>query len=82
MTSLSTLAGRFGLSLAAMQEVSRTCGSTGFLTWCHDVCGLYMEQSGNPTVGASDDGAGGKEEANFADSFFGSIGMKPQTVRN
>lgn len=41
-----------------------------------------MEQSGNPTVGASDDGAGGKEEANFADSFFGSIGMKPQTVRN
>ena len=41
-----------------------------------------MEQSGNPTVGASDDGKGGNEEANFADSFFGSIGMKPQTVRN
>lgn len=41
---------RFGLALAAMQEVSRSCGSTGFLTWCQDVCGLYMEQSGNPAL--------------------------------
>lgn len=41
-----------------------------------------MEQSGNPKVGASNDGDDGKEKANFADSFFGSIGMKPQTVRN
>lgn len=47
---LDSHGGRFGLSLAAMQEVSRTCGSTGFLTWCHDVCGLYMEQSGNPAL--------------------------------
>ena len=43
---------RFGLSIAAMQEISRHCGSTGFLTWCHDVCGLYMEQSGNPALKA------------------------------
>ncbi|GAB0152610.1 MULTISPECIES: acyl-CoA dehydrogenase family protein [Marinobacterium] len=42
--------GRFGLALATMQEVSRHCGSTGFMTWCHDVCGLYMEQSGNPAL--------------------------------
>lgn len=41
---------RFGLSLAAMQEISRHCGSTGFLTWCQDVCGIYMEQSGNPAL--------------------------------
>jgi hypothetical protein len=41
---------RFGLSIAAMQEISRACGATGFLTWCHDVCGLYMEQSGNPAL--------------------------------
>ncbi len=40
--------GRFGLSLAAMQEASRACGATGFLMWAHDVCGLYIEQSGNP----------------------------------
>jgi alkylation response protein AidB-like acyl-CoA dehydrogenase len=33
-----------------MSAISRNCGSTGFLTWCHDVCGLYMEQSGNPAL--------------------------------
>ncbi|HEY2023103.1 acyl-CoA dehydrogenase family protein, partial [Paraburkholderia sp.] len=44
---------RFGLSLAAMQEASRACGSTGFLMWAHDVCGLYMEQSGNPSLGGA-----------------------------
>lgn len=42
---------RFGLALDAMRAISRSCGSTGFLTWCHDVCGLYMEQSGNPALG-------------------------------
>lgn len=41
---------RFDLALASMQEISRHCGSTGFMTWCHDVCGLYMEQSGNPAL--------------------------------
>ncbi|MBX2858431.1 MAG: acyl-CoA/acyl-ACP dehydrogenase [Cellvibrionaceae bacterium] len=38
---------RFDLALSAMQTVSRYCGSTGFITWCQDVCGLYMEQSEN-----------------------------------
>ncbi|MFK7862154.1 MAG: acyl-CoA dehydrogenase family protein, partial [Granulosicoccus sp.] len=38
---------RFGDAIAAMQAISSGCGSTGFLTWCHDVCGLYMEQSEN-----------------------------------
>lgn len=41
---------RFDLALAAMNDVTRSCGSTGFLMWCHDVCGLYMEQSGNPAL--------------------------------
>lgn len=41
---------RFGLAIAAMQTASRACGATGFLMWCHDVCGLYMEQSGNPAL--------------------------------
>jgi alkylation response protein AidB-like acyl-CoA dehydrogenase len=41
---------RVGLALDAMRAISRRCGSTGFLTWCHDVCGLYMEQSGNPAL--------------------------------
>lgn len=47
---LNRSGGRFDLALAAMNEVTRSCGSTGFLMWCHDVCGLYMEQSGNPAL--------------------------------
>src|SRR5476651_139284 len=31
---------RFALSIDAMREASRACGSTGFLMWAHDVCGL------------------------------------------
>lgn len=42
--------GRVGLAIAAMQAASRACGATGFLMWCHDVCGLYMERSGNPAL--------------------------------
>lgn len=41
---------RFDLALLAMHEITRACGTTGFLTWCHDVCGLYMEQSDNPAL--------------------------------
>jgi alkylation response protein AidB-like acyl-CoA dehydrogenase len=41
---------RVGLAIDAMRAISRRCGSTGFMTWCHDVCGLYMEQSGNPAL--------------------------------
>ncbi|BAU88824.1 acyl-CoA dehydrogenase [Methylorubrum populi] len=53
---------RFGLSVAAMQAASRACGATGFLMWCHDVCGLYLEQSGNPALSGSvlDDHAVGR----------------------
>ena len=40
----------YGLAISAMTEVSRVCGATGFMVWCHDVCGLYMEQSGNPAL--------------------------------
>lgn len=43
----------FGLSIRAMSEVSRVCGATGFMMWCHLVCGLYMEQSGNPHLGGA-----------------------------
>ena len=40
----------YGMAIAAMSEVSRVCGATGFMVWCHDVCGVYMEQSGNPAL--------------------------------
>ena len=32
----------YGLAIQAMTEVSRVCGATGFMVWCHDVCGVYM----------------------------------------
>lgn len=41
---------RVGLAIDAMRAISRRCGSTGFMAWCHDVCGLYMEASGNPAL--------------------------------
>ena len=37
-------------AIRAMTEAGRVCGSTAFLMWCHDVCGLYLEQSGNPAL--------------------------------
>ena len=40
----------YGLAIRAMAEVSRVCGATGFMVWCHEVCGTYMEQSGNPEL--------------------------------
>ncbi|MDO9358083.1 MAG: acyl-CoA dehydrogenase family protein [Polaromonas sp.] len=40
----------YGLAIRAMSEVSRVCGATGFMVWCHEVCGVYMEQSGNPAL--------------------------------
>ena len=40
-----------------------------------------MEASGNPNVGASDNGSDGPTP-DFADSFFGSIGMKPKAAHN
>ena len=40
----------YGAAIGAMAEVSRVCGATGFMVWCHDACGLYMEESGNPAL--------------------------------
>ena len=40
----------FGLSIRSMAEASRVCGATGFMMWCQAVCGLYLQQSGNPEL--------------------------------
>ena len=39
-----------GVAIAAMSEAARVCGATGFMIWCHAVCGLYMQASGNPAM--------------------------------
>jgi alkylation response protein AidB-like acyl-CoA dehydrogenase len=43
-------AGDFFLSIQAMAEASKVCGATGFMMWCQSVCGLYLQQSGNPAL--------------------------------
>jgi alkylation response protein AidB-like acyl-CoA dehydrogenase len=40
----------YAAAIGAISEVSRVCGATGFMVWCHAVCGLYMEESGNPAL--------------------------------
>ncbi|GBQ47782.1 acyl-CoA dehydrogenase family protein [Komagataeibacter europaeus] len=40
----------FGLAIQAMATVSRQCGATGFLMWCHMVCGLYLEKAPNSAL--------------------------------
>lgn len=47
---LNTYGQRFDLALSNMKAISRQCGSTGFMTWCQDVCGMYMELSENPAL--------------------------------
>lgn len=42
--------GDYFLAIQAMAEASRVCGATGFMMWCHAVCGLYLQQSGNPEL--------------------------------
>lgn len=43
----------YGAAIQAITEVSRVCGATGFMMWCHAVCGVYMESSGNPALGGA-----------------------------
>jgi len=43
-------AGDYLSAIQAMAEVSAVCGATGFLVWCQQVCGLYLQQSGNPAL--------------------------------
>lgn len=47
---LSSQGSRFDVAIDAMAAISRVCGTTGFLTWCHQVCGLYLDQSENPNL--------------------------------
>ncbi|MCL1624129.1 acyl-CoA/acyl-ACP dehydrogenase [Moraxella sp. Tifton1] len=39
--------GDFGTAILATAKIAQTCGTTGFLSWCHQVCGLYLDQSDN-----------------------------------
>jgi alkylation response protein AidB-like acyl-CoA dehydrogenase len=56
-------------AIRAMTEVGRVCGATAFMMWCHDVCGLYMEQSGNPAL------MGERLDAHAVGATMGGTGM-------
>ena len=60
---------RFHTAIQAMQSASRSCGATGFLMWSHDVCGMYMEQSGNPYL------SGARLDAHASGKTFGGTAL-------
>jgi alkylation response protein AidB-like acyl-CoA dehydrogenase len=59
----------FERAISAMSNISRTCMSTGFMTWCQDVCGLYIEQSGNQAL------IGRRLSAHVSGKTLGGTGM-------
>lgn len=40
-------------ALRAIEVVSETCMSTGFITWCHNACAWYIQNSENATLKAN-----------------------------
>jgi alkylation response protein AidB-like acyl-CoA dehydrogenase len=40
-------------ALRAIETVSATCMSTGFITWCHNACAWYIQNSDNETLKAN-----------------------------
>ncbi|OOR90811.1 acyl-CoA dehydrogenase [Moraxella caviae] len=47
---LNEYGNRFDLAILANAQVGRVCGTTAFLTWCHQVMGLYLDQSNNAAL--------------------------------
>ncbi|AKG17774.1 acyl-CoA dehydrogenase family protein [Moraxella bovoculi] len=47
---LNEYGNRLDLAILANAQVGRVCGTTGFLTWCHQVMGLYLDQSDNSAL--------------------------------
>lgn len=44
---LNANGGDFGTAILSTAKIAEVCGTTGFLSWCHQVCGLYLDQSDN-----------------------------------
>ncbi len=40
----------YGLAVRAMAQASRVCGATGFMMWCHAVCGLYLQEAASESL--------------------------------
>ncbi|MDO4896802.1 MAG: acyl-CoA dehydrogenase family protein [Moraxella sp.] len=47
---LNEYGNRLDLAILANANVGRVCGTSAFVTWCHQVMGLYLDQSDNETL--------------------------------
>nr|WP_313099925.1 acyl-CoA dehydrogenase family protein [Moraxella sp. CTOTU48717] len=47
---MSSQGSRFDVAIDAMRSISRACGTTGFMTWAQDTCGLYLDLSNNKSA--------------------------------
>lgn len=47
---LASQGNQFFQAIASTAQIAKTCGTTGFLSWCHQVCGLYLDQSENTAL--------------------------------
>lgn len=44
---LSSQGSSFDTAIASTAKIAQVCGTTGFLSWCHQVMGFYLDQSEN-----------------------------------
>lgn len=44
---LTSQGSRFDTAIASTAKIAQVCGTTGFLSWCHQVMGFYLDQSEN-----------------------------------
>lgn len=49
---LSDYGTRLDTAILATAKIGEVCGTTAFLSWCHQVCGLYLDKSENPKLKA------------------------------
>lgn len=47
---LNAQGNRFATAIRATAKIGEVCGTTGFLSWCHQVCALYLDQSDNTAL--------------------------------
>lgn len=47
---LSSQNNDFMTAIESTAQISKVCGTTGFLSWCHQVMGFYLDQSENTSL--------------------------------
>lgn len=47
---LNAFGNHFDVAIDSTAKIAEVCGTTGFLSWCHQVMGLYLDQSDNTTL--------------------------------